>query len=159
MSGCLDCGKPRAVGSNATVLRCRRCYYKARKAGLAGNRGGLGRAGKNAARDGAGPLARAEWRWAALRAIETWEHFGVDGWTAAEWCARFKVVLRQWERQKLGWSGLLGLDLTLELAGVDPPPRYRFTADALDRLRLIRDLLDRYYAYLPALEHGAKDDA
>lgn len=99
-----------------------------------------------------GPLADPEWRRAALHAVEAWEAFGREHFTWAQWTGRFDPengrlnALRQFERIKAAWRRLLGLELPAFVAG-EGESSYQFTDDDVDRLLLIRDLLDRYLVW------------
>lgn len=104
--------------------------------------------------DGAGPLADSMWRRHALWAIETWVRFGTAGWTAPEWCEWARRTERHHQRTLVAWEACLGLRVERPPIGClgSDPPRYTFTPEAVDRLRLIDDLLTRFLEWLPPLE-------
>lgn len=160
MRTCADCG--RDTGRGGKWKRCRDCEVIALQVQAerrAKSRGRTrGSCAKRAVQErraqallraqerepGSGPLADTEWRRWALRAIETWEAFGSSPWTLQEWCDRFQQVDRQHDRFVTASNDYLGISVQATVG----PRRYayRFTPLAIDRLRLVAELLDRYLA-------------
>lgn len=153
---CAGCGATRQPKHQLCAL-CRRNRLRDRKRGWSREKA---RAYAREARTapGIGPLADARWRRAALGAIETWERYGSDMWTRDQWISDFRrseVVVREesqiraFEREILRWR-----EIGIEVLAEFPPysqrgrqsetSRYYFTPAGVDRLILIREMLDRY---------------
>lgn len=160
MKTCEDCGQP--TGRGGKWKRCHNCADAALAAQVARRAESRVRTATTQARNavqerrrrklravqeqapGWGPLADTEWRRWALRAVETWETFGANPWTLKEWCDHFGQVDRQHVRFVAAMNDYLGIEVRVVL--VPFPSTYQFTFNAIDRLRLVAELLDRYLA-------------